>query len=53
MNAPQTQHFLDLLKAMRNAQKQYFKTRKKDDLITAKRLETAVDAWIKSIDDPR
>ena len=34
---------LQAVAEMRKYQKQYFKTRNKDDLIEAKRLETAVD----------
>ena len=43
--------FIDTVVAMRKAQKAYFKSRKQEDLIAAKRLETAVDLRIGAIKD--
>lgn len=39
------------VKAMRNAQKNYFKTRTKEDLIESKRLESLVDKGIKETEN--
>lgn len=46
--------FAKVVKALREAQKLYFKTRKKDDLIAAKRLEASIDViWLPQILEPR
>ena len=41
--------FARLVKQMRTAQKQYFKSRSKDVLIESKRLETLVDNSVEKI----
>ncbi len=41
--------FLVIVKAMRDAQKRYFKTRKQDDLIESKRLEASVDLQLATL----
>lgn len=41
--------FVDLVKRMRIAQKQYFKTRSKEVLIESKRLENLVDKTIENL----
>lgn len=43
--------FFDKVAEMRNAQKQYFKTRSQDWLIASKTLEREVDAEIKRVQD--
>ncbi|MBL8008759.1 MAG: hypothetical protein JNJ56_14655 [Ignavibacteria bacterium] len=40
---------LVLVKEMREAQNNYFKTRSKDDLVSAKYLENKVDSFIRSV----
>ena len=46
--------FAEAVKALREAQKLYFKTRKKDDLIAAKRLEASIDVvWLPQILESR
>ncbi|MBQ8692217.1 MAG: hypothetical protein IJ520_03640 [Synergistaceae bacterium] len=42
-----TDEFYTLVRSMREAQKQYFKTRCRDTLIESKRLEAAADKEIK------
>ncbi len=43
-----------VVKAMREAQKLYFKTRKQADLIAAKRLEASIDTvWLPQILTPK
>ena len=41
-----TEEFFTAVKQMRFAQIKYFKTRNKDDLLTAKSLEKMVDGWL-------
>lgn len=41
--------FVDLVKRMRMAQKQYFKTRSKDVLVESKRLEALVDKAVENL----
>ncbi len=56
MDADRTEavDFAVVVQAMREAQKLYFKTRKKDDLIAAKRLEASIDVvWLPQILEPR
>lgn len=43
--------FILLVKAMRQAQQDYFKNRHKQDLIKAKNLEKAVDSYLKNVTD--
>ena len=40
------EEFFEAVKQMRFAQIKYFKTRNKDDLLTAKSLEKMVDGWL-------
>lgn len=44
-----SKQFADVVQAMRNAQKAYFKSRKQTDLIAAKRLEASVDMRVAAI----
>jgi hypothetical protein len=44
--------FIRLVGALRTAQRKYFRTRSTADLDEAKRLEAAVDKWLKG-DDAR
>lgn len=46
---PSPDEFLDMVEKMRNGQKQYFKTRSKEDLIESKRLEKEVDRAIEDL----
>lgn len=46
-----TQEFYALVQDMRNAQKEYFRTRSKDVLNLSKELERKVDAELQSIND--
>lgn len=42
-------HLLQFVKSvdsMRNAQRKYFTTRSREDLITAKKLEKEIDKWL-------
>ena len=41
-----TEEFFTAVKQMRFAQIKYFKTRNKDDFLTAKSLEKMVDGWL-------
>lgn len=43
-------NFQQLVKQMRSAQKAYFKTRTKDNLIASKELEKQVDEFLKEMD---
>jgi hypothetical protein len=43
--------FIELVREMRNAQKEYFKTRSKDVLNRSKELERKVDAELQSINN--
>lgn len=43
--------FIELVREMRNAQKEYFKTRSKDVLNLSKELERKVDAELQSINN--
>lgn len=43
--------FIELVREMRNAQKEYFKTRSKDSLNRSKELERKVDAELQSINN--
>jgi hypothetical protein len=43
--------FIELVREMRNAQKEYFKTRTKDALNRSKELERKVDAELQSINN--
>ena len=43
--------FIELVREMRNAQKEYFKTRSKDVLNRSKELGRKVDAELQSIND--
>lgn len=43
--------FMQLVRDMRNAQKEYFRTRSKDLLNRSKELERMVDAELQSIND--
>jgi hypothetical protein len=43
--------FIELVRQMRTAQKEYFKTRTKDALNRSKELERKVDAELQSIND--
>lgn len=47
MNVPE---FIDTVRRMRAAQKQYFKTKDYISLSEAKKLESAVDKMLKSIE---
>ena len=38
--------FIELVREMRNAQKEYFKTRDKDVLLKSKELERKVDSFL-------
>lgn len=42
-----TDKFVDLVRRMRTAQKEYFKTRDHETLKVAKTLERRVDDWLK------
>lgn len=43
--------FIELVREMRNAQKEYFRTRSKDWLNRSKELEREVDAQLQSINN--
>ena len=43
--------FIELVREMRNAQKEYFKTRSKDVLNRSKELERKVDTELQSINN--
>ena len=43
--------FIELVREMRNAQKEYFKTRSKDVLNRSKELERKVDNYLQSINN--
>jgi hypothetical protein len=43
--------FIELVREMRNAQKEYFKTRSKDALNRSKELERKVDNYLQSINN--
>lgn len=43
--------FIDLVKRMREAQREFFKTRSKQMLIRSKNLESVVDVMIKEHDE--
>ena len=43
--------FIELVREMRNTQKEYFKTRSKDVLNRSKELERKVDAELQSINN--
>lgn len=42
-----TKEFIELVKMMRDAQKEYFKTRDRDVLVKSKALEARVDEIVK------
>ncbi len=46
------EEFVNLVQAMRTAQKKYFRSRSYDDLDTCKKLESQVDREIKRISHP-
>ena len=46
------EEFVNLVQAMRSAQKAYFRTRSHDDLDRAKKLESQVDREIQRITHP-
>lgn len=46
------EEFVNLVQAMRTAQKTYFRTRSYDDLNTCKKLEAQVDREIQNITHP-
>lgn len=45
----EVKEFVRTVRAMRDAQRLYFKTRKQDDLVASKRLETAVDMRVSQL----
>lgn len=45
------EQFAELVRAMREAQKAYFKTKYRDDLIASKKLEERVDKALKDMID--
>ena len=47
----QIKNFVDTVRAMREAQRLYSKTKKQADLIEAKKLETAVDFRIGELEE--
>lgn len=47
------EQFMELVKKMRSAQKEYFRTRSKDVLLQSKQLEKEVDMMIKEISNER
>ena len=50
MNELVTSTLIELVKEMREAQVEYFRTRQKEVLFHAKKMEAKVDSFIRSID---